>query len=73
MPTFTSGRYPHMQVNTVHGVVRFRDGRAEVTEEQANVLRAMDAEYQLAEENVGADGHGAAPTTPKRRTTRTKE
>jgi hypothetical protein len=49
MPAFTSGRYPHLHVRTVHGVVRFHDGRAEATDEQAEVLRGMDAEYGLYE------------------------
>lgn len=51
MPIFTSGRYPQLQVNTDAGTVRFQDGRAEVAEEQAKVLRGMDPEYQLAEES----------------------
>jgi hypothetical protein len=65
MPAFTSGRYPQLQVNTVHGTVRFVDGRAEATEEQAEVLRGMGADYQLAEENVeGAETRGSAPSAP---------
>ncbi|MEU4332335.1 hypothetical protein [Nonomuraea dietziae] len=66
MPTFTSGRYPQLQVNTNHGTVRFVEGRAEATDEQASVLRAMDAEYQLVEENAEeAEAHGTAPSTPQ--------
>lgn len=48
MTTLRCERYPHMLVLTQYGKVRFTDGLAEVTDEQAEVLLNMPKVYGIA-------------------------
>ncbi|WP_431903647.1 hypothetical protein [Nonomuraea sp. bgisy101] len=80
MPTFTTSRYRQLQVRTSSGTVRFDNGHAIVTDEQAEVLRAMDPDYALVEtadlpsDDQEDDGGTAQAKAPAKRPGRsTKE
>lgn len=49
MMAFRCDRYPQLQVWTEAGTVRFRDGQAEVSDDQAETLRGLGDEYGVVE------------------------
>lgn len=49
MMAFCCDRYPQLQVWTEAGTVRFRDGQAKVSDEQAETLRGLGNEYGVVE------------------------
>lgn len=62
-------RYPHMQIVTQHGRVRFVDGVTEVTDEQAESVLQMPAVYGITraddaepQEEQSPAGPAAAPS-----------
>lgn len=50
MAKFRCDRYPLLRVATGDGSVKFHDGVAEVTGEDAKALRALDGSYGVTED-----------------------
>lgn len=67
MATLRCERYPQMQIVTQHGRVRFVDGVAEVTEEQAESVLNMPKVYGISldgSRDAGAESDGAEEEPP---------
>lgn len=73
MATLRCERYPQIQIVTQHGRVRFVDGVAEVTDEQAESVLNMPKVYGISLDDTQTDGDveheapdtgGEAPSEP---------